>query len=318
MSQQEAHISVMLDEVLDGLHIKEGGIYVDGTFGAGGYSRGVLERGGHVVAIDRDPHVKPFAEALKAEYNDAFTFIEGCFSQIVSLCHGHDITQVDGFMLDLGVSSMQLDTAERGFSFMKDGDLSMSMGGHSRDAKTFINQGKEEEIANIIYQYGDERHSRKIARAIVAKRHEEPITTTKMLSDIVCSVVKRVNDGIHPATKTFQAIRIWVNDELGELEKGLLAAQQLLKPNGRLAIVSFHSLEDRIVKEFLRYASGQRAQGSRYLPEQHNPDPITFRMITRKPLVPSQEELRRNIRSRSAKLRVAERVNEQIMHVGGM
>lgn len=318
MSQKAAHISVLLNEVLEGLQVTEEATYIDGTFGAGGYSRAVLEKGGNIVAFDRDPHVKPFAEKLKKEYPAQFTFIEGCFSQIVELCREHNITEVDGVMLDLGVSSMQLDTAERGFSFMKDGDLSMQMGGHCRDAKTLINSGREEDIANIIYQLGDERHSRKIARAIVAKRHEEAIETTKMLSDIVCSVVRRTKDGIHPATKTFQAIRIWVNDELGELERGLKAAETVLKNGGRIAVVSFHSLEDKIVKDYLRYASGQRAQGSRYVPEQHNPDPITFKMITRKPIVPTQDELRHNIRSRSAKLRVAERVTEQVLHLGGI
>lgn len=318
MSQEQAHISVMLNEVLEMLQVQDEGIYLDGTFGAGGYSRAILENANcQLIAIDRDPNVKPYADTLQSTYGQRFQFAAGCFSEMQHICQTHNVPLLDGIVLDLGVSSMQIDQADRGFSFMQDGELSMQMGEGSRDAKELVNQASEEDIANIIYHYGEERHSRKIARAIVQGRENAPITTTGRLSDIICSVMKRAKDGIHPATRSFQAIRIWVNDELGELEKALVAAQVLLKENGRLVIVSFHSLEDAIVKNFLRYASGRRDRGSRYLPDVTDDEPITFSLLNRKPIIPTQEEIKQNIRSRSARLRAAQRVNQSMMYIKG-
>jgi 16S rRNA (cytosine1402-N4)-methyltransferase len=305
------HHSVMLKEVLEYLSPKEGEIYVDGTFGAGGYSKACLaEAGCTVYGIDRDPSVKRYADALAQTYGDRLHLLEGRYSEMDSLLNAQGIQGVHGVMLDIGVSSMQIDQAERGFSFMRDGVLDMRMESQGVDAATLVNETGEQELADMIFRYGDERKSRRIAKAIVEARKTEPITRTVQLAEIIRKAVGRYHDAIDPATRTFQALRIWVNDELGELERGLEAAERLLLPGGRLVVVTFHSLEDGIVKEFLKNHSAKRVHVSRYAkekPEVTQP----FEVITRKAVQPGPEETKANPRSRSAKLRAARRTEWQ-------
>jgi len=300
----ELHIPVLLSEVLEALSPKDGGVYVDGTFGAGGYSVAILEAANcKVIGIDRDPSAIALAADLQKKYGERLVLINARFSQMAEVVSG----KVDGVALDLGVSSMQIDNAERGFSFQKDGDLDMRMSGEGITAANVVNTFSETELADIIYEYGQERFSRKVAAAIVARRKEMPFTSTLDLAKVVAAVVPRAKDGIHPATRTFQALRIYVNNELDELQRGLVAGAALLKPFGRLAVVSFHSLEDGIVKAFMQGKAGKTPAASRYVPtknEQLTPD---FRLLNKKPLLPSDEEIRLNPRSRSAKLRVLEK-----------
>ncbi|MCC7260477.1 MAG: 16S rRNA (cytosine(1402)-N(4))-methyltransferase RsmH [Alphaproteobacteria bacterium] len=305
------HIPVMLDEVLSFLAPKDGAIYLDGTFGAGGYSRALLGAAECCVyAIDRDPQVQSHADALLRDFPSRFTLLMGNFSDMEALLAECGITAVDGIVLDLGVSSMQLDQADRGFSFQKDGPLDMRMGGSGPSAADVVNTASEQELADIIYTYGEEHASRRIAKAIVKARAEAPLATTGDLARVIHSVLQKGKSKIDPATRTFQALRIWVNDELNELEQALHAAERLLKANGRLVLVSFHSLEDRIVKAFLK----QRSQPvtppvSRHLP----PPPLgggtppLFTLLTRKAVQASDGESSGNARSRSAKLRAAVR-----------
>lgn len=311
------HLSVMLPEVLEQLAPKDGEIYVDGTFGAGGYSKAILESADcKVIAIDRDPTVKPYVELLQQQYQSRLQFIEGCFGDLESLLEQHNIGQVNGIVLDIGVSSMQLDQAERGFSFSKEGALDMRMAQSGIDASTLVNETSEEELANIIYKYGGERMSRRIARAIVIARTESPITTTTKLAEIIKKAVRVYNDKIDPATRTFQALRIWVNDELGELERSLQASERLLLPEGRLVVVTFHSLEDRIVKQHMAKKSGKKEGVSRHLPDISKNDDIIYKQVT-KAIKPSKEEVVKNPRSRSAKLRAAIRNEIQPPYTGG-
>jgi len=300
----ELHIPVLLSEVLEALSPKDGGVYVDGTFGAGGYSVAILEAANcKVIGIDRDPSAIALAADLQKKYGERLVLINARFSQMAEVVSG----KVDGVALDLGVSSMQIDNAERGFSFQKDGNLDMRMSGEGITAANVVNTFSETELADIIYEYGQERFSRKVAAAIVARRKEMPFTSTLDLAKVVAAVVPRAKDGIHPATRTFQALRIYVNNELDELQRGLVAGAALLKPFGRLAVVSFHSLEDGIVKAFMQGKAGKTPAASRYVPtknEQLTPD---FRLLNKKPLLPSDEEIRLNPRSRSAKLRVLEK-----------
>lgn len=299
MSQSAPHIPVLLDEVIDALAISPGETHVDGTFGAGGYSRAMLKAGAKVIAFDRDPDA---IAAGKAQALNGLTLIEDRFSAMAQ----HLAAAVDGVTLDIGVSSMQLDQAARGFSFQADGPLDMRMEQVGQSAADFVNEADEAEIADIIYRYGDEPKSRRIARAIVAAR---PITRTAELAAIVRRAVGwREGQKSDPATRTFQAIRIHINRELGELEDGLLAAEQILKPGGRLAVVTFHSLEDRIVKRFLRDRSGQTPGGSRHLPVTAPISAATFEAVA-KPIRPGAAELDRNPRARSATLRVARRTS---------
>jgi len=314
------HIPVLLPEVLTALQPKDSGIYVDGTFGRGGYSRATLEAADCFVwAIDRDPDAQPQAAALEADHPNRFRFLSGRFGDMAELLAAHDIDRVTGVMLDIGVSSVQLDEADRGFSFREDGPLDMRMGKTGRTAADVVNQLDEKVLADIIYKYGEERASRAVARTIVNARSEAPITRTGQLADLVRSVVRapRKKGGkapIDPATRTFQALRIYVNDELGELERGLQAAEELLQPGGRLAVVTFHSLEDRIVKNFLKERSGKSGGESRRLPGEPPADARapSFRLITRKPVSPSPEEARANPRARSARLRAAERTDAPV------
>lgn len=299
------HFPVMLPEVLATLSPKDGEVYVDGTFGAGGYTRAFLETANcTVIAIDRDPAAISRADAMKAEFGDRLIFVPGKFGDALELVKAAGYEQVDGFVLDVGVSSMQFDEAQRGFSFRFDAPLDMRMDTSSGEtAADLVNTMDEEDLANLIYKYGDERKSRYIARAIVENR---PIETTLQLADLIREVVfKSPKDKIDPATRTFQALRIAVNDELGELERGLIAAEQLLKDGGRLVVVSFHSLEEGIVKSFLYERSGKTPNVSKYLPLTAKSADPSFILSPKKPIDPSEKEISQNARSRSARLRGA-------------
>lgn len=303
------HVPVMLKEVIQYLEPEDNKIYVDGTFGAGGYSNAILEKSNSIIyAIDRDPAVLEIASNISKKYNGRLRFIHGCFGNMKLLMENQKIDKVDGIILDIGVSSMQLDNRERGFSFMEDAYLDMRMSQNGIDACYLINNAEESELANIIYQYGGERKSRQIASKICYMRTKEPITTTLQLAKIVRSVVGRANQKIDPATKTFQAIRIWVNNELEELSKALKDSEFLLNDLGKLIVVTFHSLEDGILKNFISNKIGKNNSISRYLPEVKNDNIVSFKSLTKKPLTPSNEELQLNPRSRSAKLRAAQKI----------
>lgn len=293
------HVPVLLGPLLQAV-APVGGLWLDGTLGAGGYARGLLEAGAErVIGVDRDPLALALASDWAAAWGTRVTLVHGTFSALDSYADG----PLDGVVLDLGVSSMQLDRAERGFSFAKDGPLDMRMSQEGETAADLVNALPEAALADILYHYGEERASRRIARAIVAARAVAPIVTTLQLAGIVESCLPRPKPGqSHPATRSFQAIRIAVNTEFDELVAGLEAAERALRPGGRLAVVTFHSLEDRIVKRFFAERSEERAGGSRYLPEATIAPP-TFRLVGRGPVLPGEEELRRNPRARSAKLR---------------
>ncbi|MFN5526669.1 16S rRNA (cytosine(1402)-N(4))-methyltransferase RsmH [Bradyrhizobium sp.] len=300
------HVPVLGPEAVAMLAPREGGTYIDATFGAGGYTRLILQSPGtRVIGIDRDSTAIAGGAALVAEAGARLTLVENRFSAIADICASLGLSQVDGIVMDVGVSSMQLDSAARGFSFRFDGPLDMRMGETGPTAADVVAQAAESDLADIIYIFGEERHSRAVARAIVAARKEQPITTTRQLADIVARVVRSKPGDIHPATRTFQGLRILVNEELDELEQALSAAEQVLAPGGRLAVVSFHSLEDRIVKTFLAERS-KTGGGSRHLPEIAQETP-TFQLLNRKPVVAYQSEIEANPRARSAKLRGAER-----------
>ncbi|WP_394198407.1 16S rRNA (cytosine(1402)-N(4))-methyltransferase RsmH [Litoreibacter albidus] len=293
------HLPVLIDAILD--LVTPQGVWVDGTFGAGGYSRAFLDKGAKVIGIDRDPLVFDMAADWAGTYPD-LTLKRGTFSELDALAG----ELVDGVVLDLGVSSMQLDQAERGFSFLRDGPLDMRMGQDGLSAADLVNDGSEALLADILFQYGEERASRRIAKAIIAAR---PITTTAKLVEVIESVLPQGNPSkSHPATRSFQALRIAVNDEFGQLISGLEAAERALKPGGELAVVTFHSLEDRIVKKYLQARAGKTSGGSRYAPEQQVDAP-TFELITRKAVTADKDELALNPRSRSAKLRVGRRTD---------
>ena len=304
------HIPVMLSEVLHALKPKSGAIIVDGTFGAGGYSKAILEAAEcEVIAIDRDPEAVAAGRALAAKFPGRLKLVAGRFGAMDEIVNRQGIEAVDGVALDLGVSSMQLDEPERGFSFMKEGPLDMRMGKEGPSASDIVNELSAGELAEIIGKLGDEGRSRAIAKAIVARRSEAPIETTKELSDIVARVLGRKRDEAkHPATRTFQALRLYLNDELDELARGLSAAERLLKAGGRLVVVTFHSLEDRIAKRFFASRSTPAPRGSRHLPETSDAAfAPSFRLLNRHPIEPNQSEIRRNPRARSARLRAVER-----------
>lgn len=309
-----SHTPVMLQEVLHYLEPREGGVYVDGTFGAGGYSSAILAAKGKVFAIDRDPEIKVFADKLQAQHSSRFKLLEGNFAGMESLLADEHIEAVDGIVLDIGVSSMQLEAADRGFSFRLDGPLDMRMDKKGSDAAYIVNHFAENDIANILFTFGGERESRHIAHAIVKARAIKPITRTLELAEIIKSAVRRGKHTIDPATKSFQAIRIYINRELEALDTALKAAERLLKSGGRLVIVSFHELEDAAVKSFLGERAGKKKMGvSRHLPEIAEPtNKPTFRLLTNKAVAPTEEETRTNPRARSAKLRAAERTAEAI------
>jgi 16S rRNA (cytosine1402-N4)-methyltransferase len=300
------HISVLGRETVEMLGPRDGGIYLDATFGAGGYSRMILETGGtRVIGIDRDRSAISGGFDLVDRAGGRLTLVEDRFSNLAEICAAQGIEAVDGVVMDVGVSSMQLDQAARGFSFRLGGPLDMRMGHDGPTAADVVAKASEADLANIIYIFGEERHSRGVARAIVAARKEAPITTTQALADIVGRVVRAKPNEIHPATRTFQALRIFVNEELDELHLALSAAERVLKPGGRLVVVSFHSLEDRIVKDFLNQR-GKAGGGSRHLPEIAQVPP-SFQILTKRPVIPGEAEISANPRARSAKLRAAER-----------
>ena len=296
------HIPVLLRPLLKAV-APVSGVWLDGTFGAGGYARGLLEAGAtRVIGIDRDPAVFRMAEGWAGAYGDRLTLVQGTFSDLDTLAGA----LLDGVVLDLGVSSMQIDEADRGFSFMKDGPLDMRMGQDGPSAADLVNTLTEAQLADILYNYGEERASRRIARAIVAAR---PFETTLQLAAVIERCLPRAKPGqSHAATRSFQALRIAVNDEFGQLEQGLAAAERALKPGGQLAVVSFHSLEDRVVKRFFQLRSGAEGQGSRYAPER-TPTIAAFTMTTRRATGPDDDELAQNPRARSAKLRIGRRTD---------
>ena len=292
------HIPVLLDSVLTRLGC-QGGVYVDGTFGAGGYTRAILNvhPENRVIAFDRDPTVLPMVEKMKAEFGDRFSFIGDCFSSVADYVK----EPVDGFVLDIGVSSMQIDGAERGFSFRLDGPLDMRMSGQGISAADVVNLKGEKELADILYAYGQEKQSRRIAKAIVQNR---PFQTTAQLVEVIHSVMPRPKDGSDSAMRSFQALRIYVNDELGELERALDASIRILKPQGRLVVVSFHSLEDKIVKDFLKENAAPKKHQNKYAKSQETTD--KFFIVPEKEIVMADEnELKNNSRAHSAKLRWA-------------
>jgi 16S rRNA (cytosine1402-N4)-methyltransferase len=308
MSEAVSHIPVLGREAVDMLARREGGIYIDATFGAGGYSRAILGIAGtRVIGIDRDRTAIAGGFDLMEQSNGRLIVVEDRFSNLAEVCAAQGIDAVDGVVMDVGVSSMQLDQPGRGFSFRLDGPLDMRMADHGPTAADVVARASEAELADIIYVFGEERHSRAVARAIVAARKEAPIATTRALVDIVSRVVRSKPGDIHPATRTFQGLRIFVNEELDELQLALQAAERVLKPGGRLAVVSFHSLEDRIVKDFFN-ARGKIGGGSRHLPEVKQAVP-SFRLLTKRPVTPGDEEVAANPRARSAKLRGAERTD---------
>lgn len=295
----------MLDEVLRALQPQDGGVYVDGTFGAGGYTRAILQAADCTVyAVDRDPEAIARAQAMSKDFPGKLIPVHGCFGGVVQLLKKLDVEHIHGIVLDIGVSSIQLSTAARGFSFQMDGPLDMRMSKDGESAADVVNTAPEKTLADIIFSYGEERASRQIAKKIVQARAAAPIKTTLQLADIVHSVLPQ-----HPklktdtATKTFQALRIYVNDELGELEKALQAAEQLLLPEGRLVVVSFHSLEDWRVKNFLKERAGLLGNNSRHLPATPSGPAATFRVEETNGMKASGAEIEGNPRSRSARLR---------------
>ena len=308
------HRPVLLNAVIAALKPHTHAIYIDGTFGGGGYSRALLgSTNCEVWGIDRDPQACIRGKALTQEFEGRFKIIHGNFGYMDQLLAAHQISRVDGIMLDLGVSSFQIDDSNRGFSFRHDGPLDMRMSIDGPTAADIVNETPQNQLADIIFNYGEERRSRRIASAIVSARSKAPIMRTQDLAKIVRECFSPVISGsktIDPATRTFQALRIFINDELGALERGLNAAESLLCEGGRLAVVSFHSLEDRIVKTFLRNRSTITSKGSRHSPENETvKPPSTFIELNRRPIRPEQSETITNPRARSARLRTAERTN---------
>jgi 16S rRNA (cytosine1402-N4)-methyltransferase len=300
------HIPVLASRAIEWLAVKPGGLYVDATFGGGGYTRAILQTAGaHVIGIDRDQSAIAAGAALVETARGRLDLVEDRFSNLVATLN--EASLADGIVFDLGVSSMQLDEAARGFSFRLDGPLDMRMERSGLTAADILARASERDLAAIIARLGQEKHARSVARAIVRARRKGPIESTRALADIVAGVVHAREGAIHPATRTFQALRIFVNEELAELVLGLAAAERALKPSGRLVVVAFHSLEDRIVKTFLAERSRAPA-GSRHRPEIAAPAP-TFRVLTHRPQTPEQSELAGNPRARSAKLRAAERTD---------
>jgi 16S rRNA (cytosine1402-N4)-methyltransferase len=305
------HTPVLLPQVLSGLQLKDGERYIDCTFGAGGYSRAILESADcQLLALDRDPLAEKIASEMNAEFPGRFHFAATAFSELAEISRQLDFDPADAVIFDLGVSSMQLDEAERGFSFMRDGPLDMRMSGEGLSAADVVNSFDDSKIADILFHLGEERRSRAIARAIVARRDEQPFTRTLDLASVIESVIHRRHDDTkHPATRSFQALRLFVNDELGELLAGLEAAEAILKPGGRLIAVTFHSLEDRIVKTFLSTRSGAKSRPSRHMPDTGAQRAPSFKLIRRKAIEPDAEEIKANPRARSSHLRAAIRLD---------
>lgn len=310
------HIPVLLSEIVEALAPVEGDVIVDGTFGGGGYTKQILEAAKcRVLGIDRDPDAIERGQVLSRQLDNRLTMLEGCYGDMAALVG----QKVNAVVLDIGVSSFQIDEGARGFSFRENGPLDMRMSQNGESAGDVVNTYEEKTLADIIYKYGEERRSRQVAHAIVEARKIEEITTTNQLAKIIRSVVWQAKDKIDPATRTFQGLRIYVNDELGELERGLQAAEDILLPGGRLVVVTFHSLEDRIVKRFFKERSGSTPRGNRYMPDDQQTGPqATFKIINRRPTAPGDEELRQNPRSRSSKLRAGLRTDAPARDDGGL
>ena len=306
MMDKQPHIPVLLKPVLTYLNCQKGGVYVDGTFGAGGYTRAILEscRHNRVIAFDRDPTVLPTVQKFRTEFGKRFVFNADCFSAVETYL----TEKADGFVLDLGVSSMQIDQPERGFSFRFDGPLDMRMSCQGQSAQEVVNTYNEKDLADILFQYGEEKASRRIAHAIITYRIHTPIKTTGELATIIHQVMPKPCDGSDSAMRTFQALRIFINDELGELERTLHSSIRILKPQGRLVVVTFHSLEDRIVKNFMIQHSSLRPNENRHAaPMSCVGVQNEFRVLTRKPIRADEVELQLNPRAHSAKLRCSVR-----------
>src|SRR5271165_913244 len=310
MSQPSRHVAVLLAEVLEALQPLQGALIVDGTFGAGGYTKAILDRGASVVALDRDPAAIRGGAGLVAASEGRLRLVEARFGDLCAVAQTLGLEKADGVVFDIGVSSMQLDEAERGFSLRFDAPLDMRMSRTGRTAADILRDEDENTIADILFRFGEERASRRIARAIVADRETSPFVSTLELARMIARVAPaRRGELTHPATRTFQALRIAVNDELGELLRGLAAAERLLAPGGRLAVVTFHSLEDRIVKQFLASRSGRGRAASRLLPGEPTQAEPTFEVPRGQPIEPGEAEIAANPRSRSAKLRFAVRLD---------
>ena len=303
------HIPVMLDHVIEHLAPKDGEVFLDGTFGGGGYSRRILESADcFVIGVDRDPDAEKRSDTLKAEFPNRFRFVDGQFGDLDEIALNCGPEKLDGVVVDLGVSSFQLDEAERGFSFMRDGPLDMRMSRNGPSAADLVNSAPEGVLADIIFQLGEERDSRRIARRIVEARKSEPFATTLQLAEVVEQAVGgRRGKKTHPATKTFQALRMFVNEELVELNCALEAAEAALKPGGRLVVVTFHSLEDRMVKAFMAERSGKTEGGSRFMPEVKSEGSAPTFENVRRVTAPDTAEIESNVRARSSRLRSAVR-----------
>ncbi|ASD26121.1 16S rRNA (cytosine(1402)-N(4))-methyltransferase RsmH [Brevundimonas diminuta] len=304
------HAPVLLAEVIEALNPKAGDVIIDATFGAGGYTRAILERGAEVVALDRDPTVQPFADAVARDFPEQFQLIRTPFSGLAEAFEESGKAKLDGAVFDIGVSSMQLDQAERGFSFMRDGPLDMRMSDEGATAADIVNTWDHGPLAHIFKLYGDERQSGRVATAILRRRVEQPFTRTLDLAEVVEKALGgRRGAAIHPATRVFQALRIAVNDELGELERGLEAAEATLAPGGRLVVVTFHSLEDRMVKAFLTERTGNAPGGSRHAPVAVETRKPSFDLLFKGAREAGEPELASNPRARSAKIRAAVRTD---------
>ena len=304
------HAPVLLAEVIAALKPRPGDVIIDATFGAGGYTRAILAEGAEVVALDRDPTVRPHAEAVAADYPERFQLIQTPFGDLADAFAESGKPQLNGAVFDIGVSSMQLDQAERGFSFMRDGPLDMRMGDTGPTAADIVNTWDHGPLAHIFKQYGDERQSGRVATAILRRRTEQPFSRTLDLAEVVEKALGgRRGAAIHPATRVFQALRIAVNDELGQLERGLEAAEATLAPGGRLVVVTFHSLEDRIVKAFLTERTGNAPGGSRHAPVAVETRKPSFELMFKGAQEAGEEELAANPRARSARLRAAVRTS---------
>lgn len=316
-----SHIPVMIEEAIDALAVKNDGVYVDATFGAGGYTKAILAAANcSVYAFDRDPNAIAAAREWAGEFEDRLILINRPFAEMEEALKAHGVEKIDGAVFDLGVSSMQLDEGERGFSFRHDGPLSMRMDSDKPDAQDVIAKADDKQLTAIFKAYGEEKNAGRLARLIVRAREKQPITTTRALAKIIEDATPvRGAVKIHPATRVFQALRIFVNDELGQLVAGLRAAERLLRPAGRLVAVTFHSLEDRIVKKFFAARTQLRSGGSRHQPEV-SPAPATFQLLSSKAVVAREREAAVNPRARSAKLRAGVRLdgsaNESIDGIG--